>query len=206
MFFCLFVPSIPHMNSQVHTQTQKPDPSKININGFDVAKSAAQLLYGPVLVVCHIHPHTNSHTDADTPTLKHTPTLSHTLTCLYLCLCLYEAISLFVQFPSYGRSTVKSTVQSSVMSRRTSSNLVPRLLSPRQPRRLRLAVVGPGGCGKSALACRLVARRYITEYCPVLEGVFSRELWLGDTQAQCSTAASQADNSYLQPCQLKLKY
>ena len=92
------------------------------------------------------------------------------------------------------------------MSRRTSSNLVPRLLSPRQPRRLRLALVGPGGCGKSALACRLVARRYITEYCPVLEGVFSRELWLGDTQGQSIQQAVRQIISNLQPCQLKLKY
>ena len=38
------------MNSQVHTQTHKPDQTEININGFDIAKSAAQLLYGPVLV------------------------------------------------------------------------------------------------------------------------------------------------------------
>ena len=29
----------------------KPDQTKININGFDMAKSAAQLLYGPVLFV-----------------------------------------------------------------------------------------------------------------------------------------------------------
>ena len=28
----------------------KPDQTKININGFDMAKSAAQLLYGPVIV------------------------------------------------------------------------------------------------------------------------------------------------------------
>ena len=38
------------MNSKVHTPTHKPDLTKINIKGFDVAKSAAQLLYGPVLV------------------------------------------------------------------------------------------------------------------------------------------------------------
>ena len=30
--------------------THKPDQTKINIIGFDMAKSAAQLLYGPVLV------------------------------------------------------------------------------------------------------------------------------------------------------------
>ena len=55
VFFCfvfLFVPSSPHTNSQaqVHIQTHKPDRTKININGFDMAKCAAQLLYGPVLV------------------------------------------------------------------------------------------------------------------------------------------------------------
>ena len=44
----------------VHIQTHKvtsphnnkPDQTKININGFDMAISAAQLLYGPVLVSC----------------------------------------------------------------------------------------------------------------------------------------------------------
>ena len=38
------------MNLQVYTQTHKPDQTKININEFDMAKSAAQLLYGPELV------------------------------------------------------------------------------------------------------------------------------------------------------------
>ena len=45
-----YVPCFPNMNSQVHIQTPKPDQTKININGFDMAKSAAQLLYGPILV------------------------------------------------------------------------------------------------------------------------------------------------------------
>ena len=45
----LFI-SFAHTNSKVHTQTHKPDQTKININGFGMAKSAAQLLYGPVLV------------------------------------------------------------------------------------------------------------------------------------------------------------
>ena len=38
------------MNLEVRTQTHKPDQTKINIYRFDMAKSAAQLLYGPVLV------------------------------------------------------------------------------------------------------------------------------------------------------------
>ena len=43
------------MNLQVYTQTQKPDQTKININEFDMAKSAAQLLYGPIFVfVCRL--------------------------------------------------------------------------------------------------------------------------------------------------------
>ena len=42
------------MNLQGHSQTQKPDQTKININGFDMAKIAAQLLYGPVLVFFRI--------------------------------------------------------------------------------------------------------------------------------------------------------
>ena len=47
---CFFIPSDPHTNLQAHTQTCKPDQTKININGFDMAKSAAKLLYSPVLV------------------------------------------------------------------------------------------------------------------------------------------------------------
>ena len=43
-------PSGPHTNSQVHIQAHKPDQTKININGLDMAKSAAQQLYFPVLV------------------------------------------------------------------------------------------------------------------------------------------------------------
>ena len=44
LFFCPIGPT-------VHTQTHKPDQTKINIKGFDMAKSAAQLLYAPVLVL-----------------------------------------------------------------------------------------------------------------------------------------------------------
>ena len=51
LFFCLSVCPIlstyelkrPHTNSQLYQ-------TKININGIDMAESAAQLLYGPVLV------------------------------------------------------------------------------------------------------------------------------------------------------------
>jgi hypothetical protein len=55
---------------------------------------------------------------------------------------------------------------------------------------LKLAILGPGGCGKSALATRILARsarstrrpsvprRFITEYCPVLEGIYSKALSL----------------------------
>ena len=46
-FFCGYVPSSPH--SQVHIQTHKPDQTRININGVDMAKSVVQLLYGPRL-------------------------------------------------------------------------------------------------------------------------------------------------------------
>ena len=45
-----FVPSGRHTMSPVQVQTHKPNHTKINIDGFDMAKSAAQLLYGPVLV------------------------------------------------------------------------------------------------------------------------------------------------------------
>ena len=49
---CGYVPSYPHTNSQDHIQTYKPDQTKINIYGIDMANSAAQLVYGPVLVSC----------------------------------------------------------------------------------------------------------------------------------------------------------
>ena len=42
--------------------------------------------------------------------------------------------------------------------------------------------MGPGGCGKSALAVRLLARRFISEYCPVLEGTYYRLLNNGEFQ------------------------
>ena len=35
-------------------QTHKPNQTKININEFDMAKIAAQLLYSPVFFVCFI--------------------------------------------------------------------------------------------------------------------------------------------------------
>ena len=34
--------------------THKPDVTKINIDRFDMAKSAAQLQYGPVLVIIYL--------------------------------------------------------------------------------------------------------------------------------------------------------
>ena len=56
MSSCFF--SFLGMSHLVHIQTHKvtsphthkPDQTEININGFDMAKSAAKLLYGPVLV------------------------------------------------------------------------------------------------------------------------------------------------------------
>ena len=54
------------MNLEVRTQTHKPDQTKINIYRFDMAKSAAQRLYGPVLVcVCPQKPQTNSQNKLD---------------------------------------------------------------------------------------------------------------------------------------------
>ena len=49
MFFSVFLSHI-YLNLLLYTQTHKPDQTKININEFDMAKSAAQLLYDPVLV------------------------------------------------------------------------------------------------------------------------------------------------------------
>ena len=39
-----------HSNFHFHIQTYKLDQTKIIIKGVGIAKSAAQLLYGPVLV------------------------------------------------------------------------------------------------------------------------------------------------------------
>ena len=50
-FFCGMSHTVQTQTHKVTIpHTHKPDQTKININGFDMAKSAAQLLYGPVLV------------------------------------------------------------------------------------------------------------------------------------------------------------
>ena len=41
---------------------------------------------------------------------------------------------------------------------------------------MKVAIIGPGGCGKSAIAVRILSRRYINEYCPVLEDTYHRIL------------------------------
>ena len=41
---------------------------------------------------------------------------------------------------------------------------------------MKVAIVGPGGCGKSAIAVRILSRRFINEYCPVLEDTYHRIL------------------------------
>ena len=52
LFFCMsLVQSSPHTNLQLRIQAHKPDQAKTNINGFNMVKSAEQLLYGPVLPV-----------------------------------------------------------------------------------------------------------------------------------------------------------
>ena len=43
-------------------------------------------------------------------------------------------------------------------------------------------MVGPGGCGKSALATRILARKFITEYCPVLEDVYTKDVSVAGVQ------------------------
>ena len=48
-----------------------------------------------------------------------------------------------------------------------------------------MALVGPGGCGKSALAVRLLSRRFIADYCPVLEDTYYRVLNNGELQVEC---------------------
>ena len=56
------------------------------------------------------------------------------------------------------------------MQKVTSSILIPKLLTSRSSWRgesdlkLKVALVGPGGCGKSAVAVRMLSRKYIFEY------------------------------------------
>ena len=45
-----------------------------------------------------------------------------------------------------------------------------------------MALVGPGGCGKSALAVRMLSRRFISEYSPVLEDTYHRIINNGGLQ------------------------
>ena len=45
-----------------------------------------------------------------------------------------------------------------------------------------MALVGPGGCGKSGLAVRMLSRRYIWDYCPVLEDTYYRIINNGGLQ------------------------
>ena len=45
-----------------------------------------------------------------------------------------------------------------------------------------MALVGPGGCGKSALAVRMLSRRFISEYSPVLEDTYHRTINNGGLQ------------------------
>ena len=42
--------------------------------------------------------------------------------------------------------------------------------------------MGPGGCGKSALAVRMLSRRFISEYSPVLEDTYHRTINNGGLQ------------------------
>ena len=46
LFVCGYIP----LSHPAHIRTHKLDQTKININGFDRAKSAAQVLYGPLLI------------------------------------------------------------------------------------------------------------------------------------------------------------
>ena len=42
--------------------------------------------------------------------------------------------------------------------------------------KLKVAIIGPGGSGKSAIAVRILSRRFINEYCPFLEDTYHRML------------------------------
>ena len=52
LFVCLFEGMSHPVHIQTCKSTHKPDQTKINTKGFDMSKSAAQLLYGPVFVFC----------------------------------------------------------------------------------------------------------------------------------------------------------
>ena len=59
-----------------------------------------------------------------------------------------------------------------------------------------MALVGPGGCGKSALAVRMLSRRFISEYSPVLEDTYSRTINNGGLQVSLEvmdTSEGQGD-------------
>ena len=56
--------------------------------------------------------------------------------------------------------------------------------------------MGPGGCGKSALAVRMLSRRFISEYSPVLEDTYSRTINNGGLQVSLEvmdTSEAQGD-------------
>ena len=56
--------------------------------------------------------------------------------------------------------------------------------------------MGPGGCGKSALAVRMLSRRFISDYCPVLEDTYYRIINNGGLQISLEvmdTSEAQGD-------------
>lgn len=69
-------------------------------------------------------------------------------------------------------AAVAAAVASSTTKERKFSTTTKRFLSPSSSQKFRhevnVALAGPRGCGKSALAVRYMARRYIGEYDPRL--------------------------------------
>ena len=64
-------------------------------------------------------------------------------------------------------------------------------------KKLRVAIIGPGGCGKSAIAVRILSRRYINEYCSTLEDTYHRILSIDGVKVGQYRTKLQIDKKFL---------
>ena len=64
-------------------------------------------------------------------------------------------------------------------------------------KKLKVAIIGPGGCGKSAIAVRILSRRYINEYCPTLEDTYHRILSIDGVKVGQCTTKLQIDKKFV---------
>ena len=63
-------------------------------------------------------------------------------------------------------------------------------------KKLKVAIIGPGGCGKSAIAVRILSRRYINEYCPTLEDTYHRILSIDGVKVGQCTSQFQIEKQF----------